>query len=74
MAFSLFEAYKRDVTEPVAPVTAQATRVRRQVIDFAAKIVRTAGVLAYAFFLADPLPSGRWTHPALHLRPDGEEG
>jgi hypothetical protein len=43
LAFFLFEAFKRDVTETVVPVTAQATRVRRQVIDFAAKIVRTAG-------------------------------
>jgi hypothetical protein len=43
VAFFLFEAFKRDVTETVVPITAQATRVRRQVIDFAAKIVRTAG-------------------------------
>lgn len=43
VAFFLFEAFKRDVTEVVVPSTAQATRIRREVIDFAAKIVRTAG-------------------------------
>lgn len=43
VAFFLFEAFKCDVTEAVIPSTAYATRVRRQVIDFAAKIVRTSG-------------------------------
>ena len=42
VAFFLFEAFKRDVTEAVIPVTSYATRVRRQAIDFAAKIVRTS--------------------------------
>jgi hypothetical protein len=40
VAFFLFEAFKRDVTAEVVPITAQATRLRRQAIDFAAKIVR----------------------------------
>lgn len=43
VAFFLFEAFKRDVTAQVVPVTAQATRFRREAIDFAAKIVRTSG-------------------------------
>ncbi|HSW29159.1 MAG TPA: hypothetical protein VLH75_06630 [Longimicrobiales bacterium] len=42
MAFFLFESFKRDVTEEVVPITAQATRVRREAIDFAAEIVRHA--------------------------------
>lgn len=40
VGFFLFESFKRDVSEEVVPVTAQATRVRREIIDFAAKIVR----------------------------------
>jgi hypothetical protein len=43
VAFFLFEAFKQDVTASVVPATAYATRVRRQAIDFAAKIVRTSG-------------------------------
>jgi len=43
VAFLLFEAFKQDVTDGVVPATAYATRVRRQAIDFAAKIVRTSG-------------------------------
>ncbi len=31
------------MTDGVVPVTAYATRLRRQAIDFAAKIVRTSG-------------------------------
>jgi hypothetical protein len=42
VAFFLFESFKRDVTAEVVPVTAQATRIRREAIDFAAKIVRHA--------------------------------
>lgn len=42
-AFVLFEAFKRDVTAEVIPITAQPTRLRREAIDFAAKIVRTSG-------------------------------
>jgi hypothetical protein len=43
VAFFLFETFKRDVTAEVVPITAQATRVRREAVDFAAKIVRHAG-------------------------------
>jgi len=43
VAFFLFEAFKRDVTGAVVPATAYATRIRRQAIDLAAKIVRTSG-------------------------------
>jgi hypothetical protein len=43
VAFFLFESFKRDVASQVVPITAQATRVRRQLLDFAAKIVRTSG-------------------------------
>jgi len=43
LAFLLFESFKRDVTEDVIPVTAYATRIRRQAIDFAARIVHTSG-------------------------------
>lgn len=43
VGFFLFETSKEDVTAEVVPVTAQATRVRREAIDFAAKIVRHAG-------------------------------
>ena len=42
-AFFVFECYKQDVTDEVVPVTARATRVRREAIDFAAKIVRHSG-------------------------------
>ena len=45
VAFCLFEAFKRDVTDGVVPATAYATRIRRQAIDFAAKIVRTSGTI-----------------------------
>lgn len=43
VAFFLFETYKEDVTADVVPVTAQPTRVRREAIDFAAKLVRHGG-------------------------------
>ena len=43
VAFFLFESFKEDVTEPVVPITSYATTLRRKVIDFAAKIVRTGG-------------------------------
>jgi len=43
VAFFLFESFKRDVTSEVVPITAQATRVRRETIDFAAKVVRHSG-------------------------------
>lgn len=43
VAFFLFESFKVDVAAPVVPVTAYATRLRRTLIDFAGKIVRTGG-------------------------------
>jgi len=39
----LFEAYKRDVTYDVLPVTAYPNTFRRRLIDFAAKIVSSGG-------------------------------
>jgi hypothetical protein len=42
-AFFLFECYKQDVTDEVVAITARATRVRREAIDFAGKIVRHSG-------------------------------
>jgi len=43
VAFFLFESFKEDVAAPVVPVTAYATRLRRTLVDFAGKIVRTGG-------------------------------
>lgn len=43
VAFFLFESFKEDVAAPVVPVTAYATRVRRSLVDFAGKLVRTGG-------------------------------
>lgn len=43
LAFFLFESFKEDVAAPVVPVTAYATRVRRTLVDFPGKIVRTGG-------------------------------
>lgn len=42
-AFFLYEAFKQDVTDPVVPVSSYPTRLRRELIDTAAKIVRHAG-------------------------------
>jgi hypothetical protein len=42
LSFFLFEAFKEDVCQPVVPVTAYATRLRRTIIDCAAKITRHA--------------------------------
>lgn len=39
----LFEAYKHDVTYEVLPISSYPTTFRRQVIDFAAKIISTGG-------------------------------
>lgn len=39
LAFNLYEAFKQDGLEPAVPITSYATRVRRQVIDIAGKIV-----------------------------------
>lgn len=43
LGFFLFEAFKEDVSEPVAPVTAFPTTLRRKLVDVAAKIVSHAG-------------------------------
>lgn len=43
VAFFLYECFKLDVAVPVVPVTAYPTRLRRKLIDFAAKIVRSGG-------------------------------
>jgi hypothetical protein len=43
VSFFLFECFKEDVCSGVVPVNAYATRVRRTVIDFAAKLVHTGG-------------------------------
>jgi hypothetical protein len=43
VGFFLFEAFKYDVCQPVVPVTAYATTVRRQLLDIAGKIVRSGG-------------------------------
>ena len=43
LTFFLYEAFKEDVCDSVLEVTSYVTRMRRQVIDIAAKIVRTGG-------------------------------
>ena len=43
VAMSLFESFKEDVCAEIVPPVAYPTTVRRTVIDFAAKIVRTGG-------------------------------
>lgn len=43
LSFVLLEAFKHDVGKVVVPVTCYATRVRRTLIDIAAKIVRHGG-------------------------------
>jgi hypothetical protein len=43
VSFFLFESFKEDVCSGVVPATAYATRVRRTVIDFAAKLARSGG-------------------------------
>lgn len=60
-AFFLFEAFKEDVCAPAVPVTAYPTRVRRAVIDIAAKIVRHAGriILKISRPVWDALDFGR---------------
>jgi len=42
ISFFLFETFKEDVLEEVLPVTSYATTVRRKVVDFAAKIIKTS--------------------------------
>ena len=43
LGFFLFEAFKEDVSEPVVPVTAFPTTLRRRLVDVAAKVVSHAG-------------------------------
>jgi len=43
VAFNLYEAFKEDGLEEAVPPTSYATRIRRQVIDIAGKIIRTGG-------------------------------
>ena len=45
VGFFLFESFKEDVCAGVVPVASYATRVRRTIIDCAAKLVRTGGKL-----------------------------
>ncbi|MBF0607876.1 MAG: IS1380 family transposase [Magnetococcales bacterium] len=45
IAFFLLEAYKEDVLEGVIPIESYPSTVRRKVVDFAAKIVKTGGVI-----------------------------
>lgn len=45
VAFFLFETFKEDVCQAVVPVVSFATTVRRKIIDIAAKIVRTSGMV-----------------------------
>jgi Transposase DDE domain group 1 len=42
ISFFLFETFKQDVLEEVLPVASYATTVRRKVVDFAAKIIKTS--------------------------------
>jgi len=58
-AFTLYEAFKRDLAAADLPVTCYPTRFRRTVIDLAAKVVATGGrrILRYA----------QATYDALHL-------
>jgi len=41
IAFFLFETFKEDTLAEVFPVTSYATTIRRNIVDFAAKIVKT---------------------------------
>ena len=43
LGFFLFEAFKEDVSEPVVPVKAFPTTLRRRLVDVAAKVVTHAG-------------------------------
>jgi len=45
LAFSLYEAFKRDVCAPVVPVTCYPNTLRRTVIDNAGKIIYTSGTI-----------------------------
>ncbi len=41
VSFFLFETFKEDTLKDILPITSYATTIRRQLIDFAAKVVRT---------------------------------
>ena len=41
VSFFLFQTFKEDTLKDILPITSYATTVRRQLIDFAAKVVRT---------------------------------
>ncbi len=43
ISFFLFETFKEDVLKEIIPIASYATTVRRKVLDFAAKIVKTGG-------------------------------
>ena len=43
LGFFLFETFKEDVSEPVVPVKAFPTTLRRRLVDVAAKVVSHAG-------------------------------
>src|SRR2546427_3105431 len=45
IAFFLFETFKEDNLEDILPISSYATTVRRQLVDIAAKIVRTGGAV-----------------------------
>ena len=45
ISFFLFEAFKKDVLGEVVPIGSYATTVRRKALDFAAKIVKTSGII-----------------------------
>jgi hypothetical protein len=44
-SFNLHETFKEDGLEEAVPLTSYATRLRRQVVDIAGKIIRTSGDL-----------------------------
>jgi len=41
----LFETFKEDNLKDILPITSYATTIRRKLVDFAAKVVRTGGEL-----------------------------
>ena len=45
VSFFLFETFKEDTLKDILPITSYATTIRRKLVDFAAKVVRTGGEL-----------------------------
>ena len=45
VSFFLFETFKEDNLKEILPITSYATTIRRKLVDFAAKVVRTGGEL-----------------------------